>query len=89
MVIGTVIGWFVRTAIKLLIRAFTKDPRKAGQRAGLLIGSEISRIADSGHIDPGGPGGPGGGLIRLGQTILLEEVLQWPRRRKKLRSVQR
>ncbi len=88
MVLGTIIGYFVRTAIKLLIRAFTKNPRTAGQRAGMLIGSEIARTTDSGLIDTAGPGGAGGGLIKSGSTILLEEI-QWPRSRKKLRSIQR
>ena len=85
---GAIIGWFIRTVIKLLIRAFSRNPRTAGQRAGMLIGSEIARTTDSGLVDTAGPGGAGRGLINPGSTILLEEV-QWPRSRKKLRSIQR
>ena len=87
-VIGSVIGWFVRTAIKLLIRGFTKDPTKAGQRAGLLIGSEIARATDSGQIDTAGPGG-GGRFIGASPIIRLEEILEFPTGRKKLRNFQR
>ncbi len=87
-IIGAVIGWFVRTTIKLLIRAFTRDPTKAGQRAGMLIGSEIGRASDTGQIDPGGPGG-GGRFIGASQIIRLEEILYFPTGRKKLFPIKR